>query len=189
MWKSRNKTELIIEVWEKLDCENVGAAEIEAIEVAVKDVFGKSAVESPMKIARLLADEGAELRHSEIMELYVTRASDRPYDAAFVNLIETADLRTSLRSIRQMENLRRKFKSENDQTGSRLLREQVIAEKERKLAFLKKSGLTLTARLESAEIAEWLNIWLKSPEVFESWVKLRLASADFKSKFGEDLKL
>ena len=42
-----------------------------------------------MKIARLLADEGAELRHSEIMELYVERASDRPYDAAFRNLIET----------------------------------------------------------------------------------------------------
>ena len=33
MWKSRNKTELIIEVWEKLDCEDVGAAEIEAIEI------------------------------------------------------------------------------------------------------------------------------------------------------------
>ena len=181
MWKSRNKTELIIEVWEKLDCENVGACEIEAIEIAVADVFGKSAVESPMKIARLLADEGAELRHSEIMELYVTRASDRPYDAAFTNLIETADLRTALRSIRQMENLRRKFASENDREGLRLLREQAIAEKQRKLE--------VSSKIESAEIAEWLNIWLKSPEVFDTWVKLRLASADFKSRFGEDLKL
>ena len=189
MWKSRNKTELIIEVWEKLDCENVGASEIEAIEVAVEDVFGKSAVESPMKIARLLADEGAELRHSEIMELYVKRASDRPYDAAFANLIETADFRVALRSIRQMENLRRKFHTENDREGLRLLREQALKEKDRKLAFLKKSSVTSAARLEYAEIAEWLNIWLKSPEVFENWVKLRLASADFKSKFGEDLKL
>ena len=186
MWKSRNKTELIIEVWEKLDCENVGASEIEAIEIAVADVFGKSAVESPMKIARLLADEGAELRHSEIMELYVTRASDRPYDAAFVNLIETGDFRTTLRSIRQMENLRRKFERENDREGLRLLRTQVIEEKERKLASSKKVSST---QVGAAEIAEWLNIWLKSPEVFETWVKLRLASADFKSKFGEDLKL
>ena len=70
MWNSRNKTELIIEVWEKLDCESVGAAEIEAIETAVDEIFGKPAIDSPMKIARLLADEGAELRHSEIMELY-----------------------------------------------------------------------------------------------------------------------
>lgn len=189
MWKSRNKTELIIEVWEKLDCENVGAAEIEAIEIAVEDVFGKSAVESPMKIARLLADEGAELRHSEIMELYVQRASDRPYEAVFTNLIDTVDFRTTLRSIRQMENLRRKLESENDREGLRILRDESIAEKDRKLSFQRKNGVTLTARLESAEIAEWLNIWLKSPQVFESWVKLRLASADFKSKFGEDLNL
>ncbi|PYT01356.1 MAG: hypothetical protein DMF63_00460 [Acidobacteria bacterium] len=183
MWKSRNKTELIIEVWEKLDCENVGAVEIEAIEIAVADVFGKSAVESPMKIARLLADEGAELRHSEIMELYIARASDRPYDAAFENLIETADMRSALRSIRQMENLRRKFESEDDREGLRKLRTEGIAEKERKLAASKRGSA------ESAEIAEWLNIWLKSPEVFETWIKLRLASGDFKSKFGEDLKL
>jgi len=47
VWRSRNKTELIIEVWEKLDCETVGAVEIEAIETAVADVFGKPAVESP----------------------------------------------------------------------------------------------------------------------------------------------
>ena len=141
-----------------------------------------------MVIARLLADEGAELRHSEIMELYVKRASDRPYDAVFTNLIDTADIRTALRSIRQMENLRRKFQGEDDRDGLRLLRTQAIAEKEHKLQEANKSNAPPGARLESAEIAEWLNIWLKSPEVFETWVKLRFASADFKLKFG-DLKM
>jgi hypothetical protein len=81
MWNARNKNDLIIEVWEKLDCESVGADEIRAIEIAVEDVFGKPAVDPPMMIARLLADEGAELRHSEIMALHVERAEDRPYDA------------------------------------------------------------------------------------------------------------
>ena len=70
----------MIEVWERLDCESVGAEEIIAIEKSVLDRFGKSAVDSPMVIARLLADEGAVLRHSEIMELYVERNSDRPYE-------------------------------------------------------------------------------------------------------------
>src|SRR5688572_1755508 len=105
MWNSRNKTDLIIEVWEKLDCESVGAAEIRAIETVITEVFGRAAVDSPMVIARLLADEGAELRHSEVMELYVARASDRPYDSMFLNLLDTSDLTTTLRSIRQMENL------------------------------------------------------------------------------------
>lgn len=36
MWNSRTKIDLIIEVWEKLDCESVGAREIEAIETVVR---------------------------------------------------------------------------------------------------------------------------------------------------------
>ena len=73
MFISRTKLDLIIEVWEKLDCESVGAKEIEAIELVVRDKFGESAVDSPMIIARELADEGAELRHAEILKLDVER--------------------------------------------------------------------------------------------------------------------
>ena len=35
MFESRNKLDLIIEVWEKLDCESVGAKEMIAIRNAV----------------------------------------------------------------------------------------------------------------------------------------------------------
>ena len=50
-----------------------------------------------MIIARLLADEGAELRHSEIMALYVKRAAKSPYDAALLNLDDIRDLKECLR--------------------------------------------------------------------------------------------
>ncbi|MBP6213648.1 MAG: hypothetical protein KA447_11435, partial [Pyrinomonadaceae bacterium] len=93
MWQARTKTDLIIEVWEKLDCENVGAAEIEAIETVIVAEYGEQARDSPMVIARLLADEGAELRHSEIMMLFVERQSDRPYDSSFRNILRLSDLR------------------------------------------------------------------------------------------------
>jgi len=185
VWTSRNKTELIIEVWEKLDCETVGASEIEAIETAVADVFGKPAVESPMRIARLLADEGAELRHSEIMDLYVKRASDRPYDAALGTILDTENLRTALKSIRQMDNVRRKFESGADREGLRLLKKKAIEEKEGKLVIAKKANVAADKRLEASEMAEWLTIWLQSPEIFEKWFELRRKSADFISKFGE----
>ena len=66
MFTSRTKTDLIIEVWEKLDCESVGAKEIEAIETVVRDRFGYGAVESPMIIARLLALHSASLTLSFI---------------------------------------------------------------------------------------------------------------------------
>ncbi len=125
------KNDLMIEVWEALDCESVGAKEIIAIENALREKFGKSAVDSPMQIARLLADEGAELRHSELMELAVERLLESPYDAMFRNILKFGDFKETLISIRQLENLRRKFLSDNDKEGLRLVRETAIKGKNR----------------------------------------------------------
>jgi hypothetical protein len=185
MWTSRTKLDLMIEVWEKLDCESVGAAEIEAIEEAVRDRYGDAAVESPMRIARLLADEGAALRHSEIMGLWVGRHSERPHEAEFRNLLKLDDLDSTYASIRRADNLRRKFESENDKEGLHLLRAEVL---EGKANLVKMSGdgkVDTEKRRIASEIAEWLTIWLQSPDIFENWIKMRQASADFKKQFGE----
>lgn len=183
MWQSRTKNDLIIEVWEKLDCENVGAAEIEAIEAVVGDQYGRAAVDSPMVIARLLADEGADLRHSEIMALYVERASDRPYDAALRNVLNTVDLQSTERSIQNLESLRRKYKGENDKEGLRLVREIVLRSKENALAEAEKKNADVATRQLNEEIFQWLRIWLETPESFANWVDLRKRSADFEVKF------
>lgn len=185
MWKARTKDELIIEVWEKLDCESIGAAEIEAIEVVVNEQFGKGAVDSPMRIARLLADEGADLRHAEIMGLYLARASDRPYEAALRSILDIADLRSALTSLRSLENLRRKYKTDGDREGLRLVRETAIGGKERARETASRERVDPVTRQINAEIAEWFTIWLQSPEVFENWVGLRRRSPDFVSIFGE----
>src|SRR5262245_51368012 len=133
MWTSLTKNDLIIEVWEKLDCESIGAVEIEAIQEAVSARFGKAAVESSMSIARLLADEGAALRHSEIMELWVRQYADRPHGAEFRNLLKLEDLESAFRSLRQVDNLRQKFLSAGDKEGMRLLQEEMLEAKARLL--------------------------------------------------------
>jgi len=179
MFAAKNKTDLIIEVWEKLDCESVGAPEIESIETVVRDRFGDSAVDSPMTIARLLADEGAELRHSEIMELYLERASDRPYDAALTNLFDTSELSRLRTSLRNAENLRRKLLKENDDNGLRILQQTAIDAKDKRLSDEK--------RASNSEAFDWITLWLQSPDLFETWVKMRVSTKEFKSRFG-DLK-
>lgn len=185
MWKSRTKQDLIIEVWEKLDCESVGSAEIEAIEEAVSARFGDSAVESPMRIARMLADEGAALRHSEIMQLWIRRFDERPQGAEFRNLIRTTDLRSAARSMRQAENLRRKFVRGGDNDGLRLLREEVLEAKDRAVKASRDTRLDAKTRQVNKEIGSWLTLWLQSPELFENWARLRKNSEDFKDRFGE----
>lgn len=173
----------MIEVWEKLDCESIGAAELEAIEIVVREEYGDGAVESPMRIARLLADEGAELRHSEIMELYLARASDRPYDAALRNIIDTTDLRTTRTTLRHLENLRRKYRSDNDKNGLRHIKAIAIAAKELAAETAARENVTVEDRNLNAEIGQWFTIWLQTPEIFETWVDLRQDSDEFRKKF------
>ena len=185
MWQSRTKKDLMIEVWEKLDCESVGAKEIEAIELVVREKYGHGAVESPMIIARLLADEGAELRHAEIMELDVRRRTESPYDAIFRNILKFSDFKQTVVSIRQLENLRKKFAAQNDKEGLRLVRETALKGKNRALMIAGNEKVDERKRAEKREIAEWFALWLQSPEVFENWIALRQKSTDFKNKFPE----
>jgi len=186
-WQSRNKADLIIEVWEKLDCESVGAAEISQIESAIRSRFGPAAVDSPMILARQLADEGAELRHAEIMKLYLDRvAARRPYEHILRNVVKLNDLHDAAATIKDLENIRRKFEKENDKEVLRLLRETALTAKKE---LLESSKRRKGDREATAEMIQWLTLWLQSPEVFESWLQLRVRSEDFKKKFGSELRV
>jgi hypothetical protein len=185
MFEARNKTDLIIEVWEKLDCESVGAEEIKAIEAAVLERFGRPALDSPMVIARLLADEGAVLRHSEIMGLYVERYSDRPHEPAFRNILKLDGLAEAASSIRRLDNLRRKYAADGNTEGLRLVREKGREGRTEALQRANDKRTIDEDRLAYAEIAEWLTLWMQSPEMFASWIDLRLSSADFRRTFPD----
>ena len=173
----------MIEVWEKLDCENVGAKEIIAIEIAVREVFGVAAVDSPMMIARRLADEGAELRHSEIMKLWLERNQDTVYDGVLRNILKLNSFEHTLSTIRDLDRARNKFLADDDKTGVRLVRETALRGKQEIRAAAEKTRTPETAE-RNLEIAEWLTLWLQSPEVFDNWVRLRIRSKDFIAKFG-----
>lgn len=185
MWKSRTKEDLIIEVWEALDCESVGEREIVAIENEVRERFGDNAVDLPMRTARLLADEGAELRHSEILEIDVKRRTGNPFEKFFRTIFTTTELTVTLESIRRVDDLRRRSEAEGDKGVSRSLRETAIAAKERCKKALESASLEPRMRAEAAESAQWIQIWLESPEVFEHWIALRIASEEFASRFPE----
>ncbi|MDX6383229.1 MAG: hypothetical protein QOK48_802, partial [Blastocatellia bacterium] len=59
-------SDLILQAWERLDCATIGEPELREIQEAIRDHSGKE--ECPAAIARVLADEGAELRHPEVIE-------------------------------------------------------------------------------------------------------------------------
>ena len=185
-WSARNKTDLIIEVWEKLDCESVGEKELEAIETVVKEVYGENASDAPMVVARLLADEGAVLRHSEILEMDAARRRNSPYDAMFRNLISLSGFSAAESSLRSLENLRRKLGTDGDKEGLRRVRESAIAARDEARKLSAEAPQTGKDAAYFAEIAEWFSIWLQSPEIFEGWVLLRKRSGPFREAFARD---
>ncbi|HEX8265993.1 MAG TPA: hypothetical protein VF596_11345 [Pyrinomonadaceae bacterium] len=182
-WKSRTKFDLIMEVWEALDCESVGRAELEAIEEAVRGHFGDGAVETPMTLARMLADEGAELRHAEILKLDVERRTEDAYAAPFRNLIKFGNFAEAETTLKNLENLRQKFVRENDREGMRRLKAKTVQAKERAQMISKNARVAPEKREEKAEIAEWFKIWLETPQIFASWLALRKRSPDFQERF------
>lgn len=183
-WKARTKTDLMIEVWEHLDCESVGASELEAVRAVIVARFGAGADESPARIARLLADEGAELRHAEVLEADARWRADDPYEAAFRNVLKFSDFDQAIASLKRLDNLRREFARRADKEGLRRVRETILKGKRRAEMIARNAKVAERKRAEKAEIAEWFTVWLQTPEMFADWLELRRRSPDFRLRFA-----
>lgn len=182
-WKARTKHELMIEVWEHLDCETVGARELEEIMTAVGERFGEGALESPATVARVLADEGAELRHAEVLEADARWRAADPYEAAFRNVLKFSDFEQAENSLKRLDNLRKQFARKGDKAGLRRVQETVIKGKQRAQMIARNASVNERKRAEKAEIAEWFTVWLQQPELFPDWLALRQRSKDFQRQF------
>lgn len=185
-WKARTKRDLMIEVWEHLDCESVGATELETIASVVRERFGEGAIEMPAAVARLLADEGAELRHAEVLELDARYRAADPYEAMFRNVLKFSTFAQAASSIKNLDNLRRQFARKKDQAGLRRVQETAMKGKQRAEMISRNRNVDEKKRAEKAEIAEWFAVWLKQPEIFNDWLELRQRSQDYRQRFADE---
>jgi hypothetical protein len=184
-WKARTKRDLMIEVWEYLDCESVGAKELEAVAEVVRERFGEGAIESPASVARLLADEGAELRHAEVLELDARWRTADPYEPMFRNVLKFSTFDEAAGSIKRLDNLRRQFQRKGDREGLRRVQETVLKGKRRAEMIARNQSVNERKRAEKAEMAEWFTVWLNQPEIFGDWLNLRRSSKEFRTRFGD----
>src|SRR6185503_19519940 len=113
-WKSRTKRDLIIEVWEFLDCESVGAAELQQIQQALRTRFGEAATDSPAAIARVVADEGALLRHPEVFECDRKWRAANLSRSAFADELDFSNLSTAFTSVVRLEEKRMELQSDSE---------------------------------------------------------------------------
>src|SRR5205807_3554969 len=186
--KERTKRELIINEWRRLGSPSVGEHELDQIHGAIGERFGKARVDTPPAIARLLADEGAELRHPEVIEFDARWREMKIESGEFagddeVVAVKPLTLKQAETLIRKLERLRGTFGPTSDHSGLRELKDSAISARQAALSLAKHRQLEAVRRVEQAEIAQWLLVWLQTPDLFDAWLELRRHSPDFRKKF------
>ena len=183
--------EFIVKLWLERGGPPIDAQFLEAVQSELAARFGDDAM-SPASVARLLADEGAELRHPQIIEFDVRwRESlvksgmdkfatvEQLSSGARLNIEEAGVL------ISKMEKLRQELERDDDDTRLNELRTLAADARQRAEATGKNRKLDERVRHEQSEIAEWLKVWLQTPPLFENWLELRRRSEEFRKRFSD----
>jgi len=186
----RTKRALIVALWNRLGRSSIGESELRKIQGSIRRQFGQGGEESPAAIARVLADEGAELRHPEIIEFDARwREAEIESDAARFKGLEDFLLGQPLRLkkaealIKRLEKLRKNSERTGDQTTLKQVRTMVANARQVAESLGKDRTLDPLERSEQAELAEWLKVWIQTPNLFADWLDLRRRSPDFRKKF------
>ena len=183
--------ESVVKLWLELGRPPVDAHFLEAVQRQFANSSEDPGI-SPASVARLLADEGAELRHPEIIESDVrwreSLVNSRMDKFAAVEPLSTGarlNIQDTGALISKMEKLRQEFERDDDETRLDELRTLAADARQRAEAMGKNRKLNETVRVEQSEIAEWLKVWLQTPALFENWLELRRRSEEFRKKFQQ----
>lgn len=188
-----SKRQVIVATWETLNRPSVGAKELRAAQKALVDRFGASNVISPAAIARFLADAGAELTHPEIIEFdaqwrqsRIETEAKRFETLSRISLDAPLTINQAEALLNEMEKLRNQFDESNDSEAVEQLRGYGAKLRKRAQMRAKDRGWDAATRRAQIEIAEWLNVWLQTPALFEDWLDLRRRSIGFQKKFPSE---
>jgi len=180
--RAQSKKDLIIQVWERLNCETLGAAELHLIQQAISETLGARAVDSPATIARVLADEGVPLRHPEVLDF---DSEWRLQAEAGFDDLDLSSLQKAPDNLKHLNSMRLASKQKGDDLAVWRI-EQFVRDAVGDLRRLAANHAgSEIARREAKELSQWLSLWLQTPEIFADWLELRLGSADFRELFPD----
>jgi hypothetical protein len=184
--------ESIVSIWRELGSPAVGASELTQIQNELADAFGEEQLPSPARIARELAQEGAALRHPEIIESDArwreSQIANQMNAFQSLRLLQTgAQLQFDQAAaiVAELERLRSRFVNTGDDVALADLKTLAIEARQAAKNRARDSSLSAAERGVQAEISEWFRVWLETPNLFDQWLELRKSSASFKEKFSQ----
>jgi hypothetical protein len=177
---------MVLEIYDREAMGEVTAREIAVINQALVEEFGEGGAMAPAEIARILHDEDLPVRFEQIFRM--ESPTDR-YATLFGGLTQCGTLQEAERSLRQIDGLYREFQRAGDRKGMRFARQAVLRLKRQTTALSQSPRLTEDQRREMGEAAQWLGVWLQTPDIFDQWLELRKATAEFKTLFGTKYRM
>jgi hypothetical protein len=179
--KRKSRRELVLDIYDREAMGEVTAREIALINQALVEEFGEGGAMDPGEITRILVDEDLPVRFEQVFRMS-TRAEK--YESVFKHLPQLDTLEQAAASIREIDTLYRKFQRCDDRTGIRFARQTAQRGKQDAEQAAREETQDARYRTEQAEIAQWFTIWLQTPDLFEQWLQLRQATADYRNKFS-----
>jgi hypothetical protein len=177
-----------VSCWDELNRPAVTARVLTTIRKRLAKQIGREAQASPAAIARILADEGAELRHPEIIESDAAWRhkvlSEETKEFAQIQRAseQGTDLEAAEELLRSFETSRRKFEGEQNQDKLAQLKSLAIQARQAATS-ISENAKDENLRLTQSEIVVWLKVWLQTPNLFNDWLELRKRSQEFRAKF------
>ena len=180
-----NLRETVVSAWLALEQASAGADEL----VLIQQTLGDESI-SPAEIARELADEGVELRHPEIIicdaEWRAAQLEQQAGMFAGINPLQSEvplELKEAASALAELERLRCALAG--DEIALSELNTLAVDSRKTLMKRAKDQSLSPQAREVQAEVAEWLRVWLETPNLFAQWLELRKVSAAFITKFPD----
>ena len=105
---------------------------------------------------------------------------ESPYREALTGVLSFASLAEAEETIKHLEYLRQKYRSESDKKGEECCRQIARLGRRRAELISRNKRVGPEKRRQKREIAAWFGIWLETPEIFDDWLILRKRTGEYR---------
>ena len=105
---------------------------------------------------------------------------DPSYCEVFKDLLAFSSFAEAEKTILRLHYLCRNFQLASDKKGVEYCRQVAALGRRRAELISRNARVNLQKRLQKKEIAQWFQIWLETPSIFEDWLSMRKSTEEFK---------
>jgi hypothetical protein len=133
----------------------------------------------------MLADEGALLRHPEVLDCDTRWRQQLSLESLFPEQPSFSTLAEAAATIEKFDVLRKEFEQMGDEIGLTRLCDLALKFKCELQLLAHSKTADEKKRLDAQEMVQWLNIWLQNADIFPEWLSLRRRSPEFIAQYGQ----